>query len=739
MSSTPAERALGLKAQQTPEELRAAKVRTRLPPTHESPNIDKELATKIKDATVACVQVEDRLNGIRAKLLGADTHTVLLDYANLDEHKNPLPLSSPKITLKWGNRLEVARSMSWQLSMRISFFALRTAWLHAVRKVNDMITNFQYSNISTTNEYNGIDRRSRRRRIQIRHCEPSLKNTVSPDAFVTKMPHADAFAAVQHINKYWLKLVDQATQDYAQACELLVMPEYSVIKTKLPKGGRAVYSALMVCRNGSLSDNVPTSQALFGWFVGASDGYSNDHYNNVIPNHRRLIRQMYPALPEKKDKVQDGRRMLPPSWERGVKELTAFVHDKTEDEFAKALSKKDRLNNLLIKVNDTNQAYSYPPVPEGQTRLVTSALLCGDNDRGRPNYSAHLLYTVKYPHLSKHHYEKRGIANNIVYKVMKTPEDGLLRNDTPTMLTGPVEHAIGSDYYAPCIYTQSSTGDWVEGKRVVTKEGWLLMRQGWPDVFHLEGRHEAGPPAAAAITEVLDRASNSHFARLKDAEERKLSMNTRIARLLKKLRLLPQLTVADSYAVSNCEAGTRSFIDNLTRESGHKVADGISGRMLARCWKAGKYIQVDRFANVVQSLFTKLKAIEKQRIMDGNPETAVHTEYAKEFMDRHAGEDAALVISRLNTLNELAAVSDAAFGSTSFSNNPGMVPVVSPTIAAAIAGNAQPMTAAEALEQMDNAETFPPPGFRGFETRSDEQIAADDAMDASLRMQMSNT
>lgn len=641
MSSSPAERLLGLK-KQVPF---VSAITGKLPDCwhkvvkdakDSSQTYGGNLSYAFTNSISVLTRLEDKLNDLRQRLR----------TAKVEVSKETVIGTTVLTRLPWSNRLEVSRSLSWQLGVRKLLLEIRNAFTQCRKEINSLHGMFRLEFVCTQASLSNT--RIRRRTYIDKLREPHYTDRVDPDDFDTRTASIEVCTCMLFVNKTWNDLTKQASFDFKQTEELLWLPPYTKdsnghqgIKHLMPLGGRQAYSVLITCFSGSISDRKPDEKNLFGW----SGDYN--HEGDVIKaNLARACRELRAELPEN---PQPGQRLNAPSWQAGSEALQKSVYvPATPDGFVA------RLSGILSR--QCHEFGSYHPSPDDRS-LIRSALLCG---RDFSLITAQFAYAVRYPQYSKYHFDRRSNANVIARKVMGLLADATIGNAVPTMLTGPIQHGLGPDYFAKCIYAENrqigETRPHGNNVRRTTIEGYVLFRQGWPDMYHLEQRHDIPEPTSQQISALLDTASIGYFQRQKAAHEIKLSMNTRIARLLKKIRVLPAFTKADSYKVGNCTPGTKQFIDQLQAKSGLPVEDGVPGIVLAKCWRKAEYIQIDRFQSVVEYLTKLHKAQEKERIMNGNPETAVHTEYREEFLDRYSGEDASIIITRLGTFSSEATV-----------------------------------------------------------------------------------
>lgn len=645
MSSTPAERLLGTKVQVTPPVTLKPDV---LPPqwdrvTHEKHGIGTaNLKTSFRDAIPLLVTLEDLLDNLRGRLRGAECETLL----NTDGSSTSTRLNR----LRWSNRIAVARSLSWQLGTRSLLLTLRRAYIAAVGGMQNAVNQFKNDTHGPSGRI--ASTRYRRRSGYTKWGEPHTSEIVRPDEFFSKAPHPDIHACAYYLNQRWNNLVNQATLDYQEARQLLELPDYMRIKQLMPKGGREAYSALTVCQTGSTESTKQCEHSLFGWY---SSDYG-DLGDRLQGNLKRLCRQLAYALEEKPVK---GQRLNAPSWAAGREALRKSLPAKMNIRMGGSIFQR-KAAVMFTQLNDAPTNYDGDfPIAYDKPRMVRQAILCAH--ASGELFTPQIMYLIRYPQYSKYEFvggaKERAKAHAIVRKVMKVNSEGRLANDVPTMLTGRVQHAIGSDYFAQCIYGENVRWTFsphpITGSnlRPATKEGYILLRQGWPDMYHLERSHHLLPPTPQEVVEILDRASSAYFeAQRRQAEDdakEKLTMNQRIARLLKKLRALPQLNKNDSYHVGNCTGGTQAFIDQLQSSSGLAIDDGIQGRILAKCWRKAQYKQIDRFASVVEYLYKLVEAEQKQRIMDGNPEVAVHTQYGAEYIARSEERNVASALAQM--------------------------------------------------------------------------------------------
>lgn len=501
-------------------------------------------------------------------------------------------------SLDWSTPAAVRKSLRWSLHVRGQFISTGKLMLSMCNRMSVLVN--RSCNFMCAGSASNLQRGERHDPEIITSVAKKINTTLcTPDEFFSlKELHDDYNSLLKECDLLWVN---------AQLI-LNSLPGYKDIKNKLPINGRAAYSMLMVLASGRADTTMPKYNIFLGW--------AHDHnIDNVISNIKCMCRAIGRGVEHhgKPPSLSDGRKIL--------KTVHFTLHDKTKPWLPRQASKPERRSTLAWR----------------HERLIYAHTFCGDFDSSRISPSFCKLIHMATPEQKADWYKWHRIA----HKVMKISEplepqlkldqsqgtphiyansrsDGnRIGNQTPTILTGPVEHLRGDDYYAPAVWVETSvkySSEYIHSRTIEecvprTVHGYVLMRKGWPDVVHttsLEPDNETG--RNLTVTEKLDAASSSHFRRLKEEAELKLTQNQRIARLLKRVRkLFVNFTRQASYNSGNCQAGTEAFIASLQLKT--VVSDVMENRAaeveprdLARCWRKAKYIQLERFSNVVSTL-----------------------------------------------------------------------------------------------------------------------------------------
>ncbi len=320
-------------------------------------------------------------------------------------------------------------------------------------------------------------------------------------------------------------------------------PEYMEIKRLLPLNGRAALSILKVCDQGRLDRNIPHQHELFGFTIDPSG------FSQVIKIQMRLIN---PRKVEKNGRAPSFAAGCDLSGELPFNSRNRYDHDSTL---------KDRLCRWNSAIN--------PRFVIGRERLVSS-----------PTFYL-LCQREGYRH-----------ANRFAARL------GVTSCSFTTILTARPAHISGDDYVAPAVWVENNQRhswrtDYAsrKGQRELVR-GFVYFRKGWNECFH--SREEL---SAADATRQLDESSRWYFERREQEAKRKelarLTTRQRQARIIRRLRSIPAVLIDDSYAVGNCQPGTKHFLQLLGISS-----ESIPGRELAKLWRSHNYPDFSRFEPV---------------------------------------------------------------------------------------------------------------------------------------------
>lgn len=512
--------------------------------------------------------------------------TQLLDL----RHRLMLARTDSSNRLKWDTPAAVRKSLRWCLYIRGLFIS--TGKLVSEMHDRMSVLTARFYTFTVKSKSDELKRPERRDPRIVRSVANALAcNLQTPEQYFSlKELHDDYNALLAECDLLW------------NNADLILssLPTYKSIKHLLPINGRAAYSMLMVLGLGRADTTMPQYNIFLGW--------AHDHNtDNMITNIKSMCRAMRRGIEHhgKPPSLADGRRLL--------KTLHFSLHDQTKpweykqpaigNRMATLARKHDRLIAARTFCGDFNSSNVSPSF----CKLLARSTSEQQADQYKWHRIAHKVMGLRDP-VEPQVLMDSGHAGNVV------STDQRISNQTLTILTGPVQHLHGDDYYAPAAWTAAryvSNRSYSRSAetRPATVQGYVLMRKGWPDVVHvtsLEPSHESGSNLTAS--DKLDAASQSHFRRLRDEVESKLTQNQRIARLLKRVRkLFVNFTRQASYASGNCVPGTEAFIASLNLKTvtpdvlENKMAE-VEPRALAQCWRKAKYIQTERFLNVVVQL-----------------------------------------------------------------------------------------------------------------------------------------
>lgn len=548
----------------------------KLPPSHNKVAVNIEL--NATEAMLGVVHTEAQLTKIRRVLrmtIGTGPHN----------------------SLKWDTTSRIAKSLRYQLNLRSMWVNFRTKFL-ATSKLLDRVTSVVKSSVIDASYGNDLSFCPHRVDKNYNRPIPALN-------FQAGLPTPEQFAKAWRVHKQWFELCLAVDVFWEQSKELLALPDWKLIKPLCPVNGRPAYSMLLALATGRPERVNPNHNSLFGW-CGDARYRGSRTGDESISGKLKIISRMISS--RRKEAAGPA-----PSVTTGRQLLNSEVYPQHEPFQWKPSEVSARRSYLISR----------------HSQQIRERTLCGDTSHCTPRMLKHLHQATSKASKDNN---KLDIWHRIVLKVMQLPQDTEVasfqvpqvcrtrpENQVLTALTGPVVHIIGGDYYAPVIYaSRERTSNWQREGKVVTTYGYILLRQGWPDMVHCTeaefitlrvGGEPGNQPGTASLTRRLDTSSASYFDRIREEKERKLTTNQRYARMLKNLRsiFLP-ITKDDSYQSGNCRPGTASFVDTVKAYTKVPLEDQtaeISGRELARCWRASKYVQPDRLNSVIKYMLNK--------------------------------------------------------------------------------------------------------------------------------------
>jgi hypothetical protein len=502
--------------------------------------------------------------------------------------------------LKYDTTLDIAKSLRWNLGMRRRWLVMRNAFIQQAPVIHDIVIA-----VKEATSYNGV--------WGINHTTGSEIHDHSVDNFNCKLPDPTLFLAANQVVAEFRVVVNTLKMLWKQTKELYAtLPPYlgdhgydNPLKKKLPIGGRAALSAIIAANHGWLRDVNPHEDRLFGWCVSQKREYDGESMvvHNLARVSRGIVRQ---SIIESKGPA--------PSMAAGIRLLSKPIPNNPDPSVAQ------RRANLIARNED----------------LLKDHIFCG-NALTQANSTL-----VKYLRITCTEKERRQIRINhkVLAKAMGLGRNGLrstTSNSTLTIVTGPITHYQGDDYYAQAVFTNYDRD---------TRQGWVLIRRNWPDMIHLSrtelvltthALHELTGPAPASdepltpeivhlahedrilsvqelgqyynvtaiepsISSRLDESSRYYFNSRRSEAEKAKTQNQRVAAILRSLRSIESITREDSYAVSNCQPGTEQWLNDLALLNKYPDRKDIDGKTLARHWRKAKYTQMDRLAPVVLRL-----------------------------------------------------------------------------------------------------------------------------------------
>lgn len=434
------------------------------------------------------------------------------------------------------------------------------------------------------------------------------------------------------------KILADLQEEYTQMEPLLKLPEWRDISQHVCHGGRLAFSVALACHTGTLSRNKAPEHKMFGWNVsGMKYNYPEDKDHPMFKRVREVMRGMHPRLPPTKGQ----RPSMLEGWEI-LNKSDPYEPSLPPQTPANRFKNICRTSKSKAVVGADDYIFSATPNLEDSTPIMARYVREEvQRDGGKAmrirNKVVRKIMQLREPTFVTDTIEEGNDDGTItaIPRTRCTVPRQETANNTDTIFLAMPTHMGGDDYIVPAM--------WATSEMSVTT-GWVYMRRGWPDMYHIhilptsgdaddddqEVRRleepmpdwtigykwkstaeklaiiEANMPTPELVHQTLEQASATFFNRTRNKELKGLNQKQRYARILVKLRRLPCLTRQDSYGVSNCTPGTEQFIEALTKASKlPQLGDGkvVDGRRLALCWKRAKYIQEDRFANVVNKLY----------------------------------------------------------------------------------------------------------------------------------------
>lgn len=460
-------------------------------------------------------------------------------------------LRQPAKARKWNTVRNVRKSLRCHLELRSLWLQIREQWIKDITVLDGKVAE-AWSNAGSS------------LRLNLPRHRSSTANTINATETVP------GFSTVEDIldiarsrtkSKEYAKLLDSY---YCQSLAILHdMPAWLNIKKFCPIGGRKAYSILMACNTGKMHDNLPYEDKLFGW-------HDIENLDHKLMAFKWAKLSLIPRLEPKGDA---------PSVVSGRHELKVGNIRFTKPDFSKSarLGRVNRwIEDHLLGVFGRYNAFYATSLAVQMHRIKLDA----KNGKG-------------------HDYSVRG--GRFLRKIgvnMQTVSPAIITNGIPERVT--INDQVTNDYILPAM--------WSDGSGIV--HGWVFARVGWDDVYHYGG---IVPPTAEQVHNQLSLSTEAYFERQRRNLENKASRELQeverkkeVANYIRKLRHVEVVTLNDSYAVGNCQPGTKEFCDVLKI-----TTDTINGRELAKRWYKAKYISQDKFLPVIKAAVQKHeKALE---------------------------------------------------------------------------------------------------------------------------------
>lgn len=642
-----------------------------LPIKHVDPTVGEHFHTQYQEALAALDLIEQRNTVLTHFLRTCKTVVVPSSLPVEPDADITLDPGAPARTaLDWSTAYATAHSLRTMLAAALHWALARREFIEAIEKIGYVLNTATSQEMS--NKY--ILTCNPRRHGGWGHRGEPRENSETRNAerFHSTMAREAEMVLAARLRTRWNQTCSRLDDTWTQSERLVhpsypgVLPLYKDLKKVMPVGGRLAYSVLMAVQNGCLHNNEPDEHMLFGWCCN-KNVYKHTYLETQLREAIRQIPVHTPPDHEESKVLSVGKR--------GVERVSQGFPFCPAGKAPSLKAGIEFLSKQQLPKQETGYEVDRAKLCQKNRFLLSAAMLCGEV--GNANAGMVLYLKQEQQKLRAEGYiddngrtvPKRNIPQAIVRKILgwqdtdNTSESWrdsyVSRNSTPTIILDTPVSLGRDDYYVPCLYTQNgyhgdkrayrgSQAGMV--KRLV--RGYVLLRKHWPDMIHveqlptvkralpavlnpdgsevispIENLIDTGILDHAAISTQLDSASRSYFDRERNEEERKLTANQRIARLLRRLRTLPALTRDDSYSVSNCKPGTETFIKRLQlldpKTGGSLERTVIDGKRLAVCWKVAKYPEVDRFGNVINSLHRqaitnaiKLEAACSQALVD---------------------------------------------------------------------------------------------------------------------------
>lgn len=464
---------------------------------------------------------------------------------------------------QWNSVQQVRRSFRCLLSFnalwlqtRTIFLATRTEVVDAVRELNHP---YEYGN--TMHRSHGDNECI----VYAASLQIKCRGYQETQQVVTAANRFDTLAAELH------NLYKQTEQDFYHQ-----LPAWSDLKKRkvCPLRGRDIYSVLLACIYvGKTVKELNYEHKLFGWHSVQQD--------NIL------------------ESLQYAKGLLIPLWEshgdapsktRGMKLLDRLHREsygyRQKWAAREATSKIARVSRLQDFISRYQAGYFGRGVTQSPTLVLASK-----NFGWQYNYVNRFLEKLQVD---------RAVVN-----------PGCILAGKPTRVGNT------QDYYVPAVWMKDKTITAQEEAPKIHKTiaipvfGNLLLRVGWPDVYHAEPDFELTPEN---IHRQLDLSTTHYFAAKRNQLESQASaalkdqhQKRKLALALWAVRQVPTVTLKDSYEVGNCVPGTAAFCKNLGITS-----QAISGRELAVRWRKAKFIEQSRFLPIVEKINAKYKQAMEQ-------------------------------------------------------------------------------------------------------------------------------
>lgn len=458
--------------------------------------------------------------------------------------------------LRWETVSQVRQSLRCLLSLQATWLAIRSQWMEAISLLDSKASEAVQG---TGGSIHYKLMRLRSQNENTRKAKETVTSCVQAEWFLT-------FAATVRKAEQLAQTLD-SFYDQTERYFYDQLPKWKDLKKICPLHGRMAYSVLLACRMGKLSPQLNGQHKLFGW------------HHTEVTHVLQALQYTKQELIAKRERKGPAPSVVVGRHELQIRHI--YLKPPGMDKFS-------RIN----RVKDWCERYQPPTLGSFQTQVSLCLAYFRLQKAGGKAATA--------PQRGATFLRKMGVDTTRI-----TPD---------TLITGEGERIIlngvkTNDYCFPAMWIEQR-GTSLTRRTNHLVQSWVYARAGWNDIYHadpaprygIENTGEPEKPTPEAVVDQLTLSSQSYFERLewerqyaKDRLLRDKERKRDLGRLLRKLRNVPLVALADSYAVGNCRPGTADFCRLLKIET-----ETINGQDLAQRWYKSGYVSQDRFLNVME-------------------------------------------------------------------------------------------------------------------------------------------